>query len=397
MNLKKLQAAIALQQPPVNGWLFCDFHNREHIAYRVLGLDIEKHLSRRWFYYVPQSGSPIKLCHGIEPGALDALPGRKELYAGHEQLWKKLGGILRGVKTVAMQYSPNNEIPTVSLVDAGTVEKVRGFGVKVVSSADLVQRLYSLLDEHTFESHVRAGAKIQAIKDHAFQLIFSSIQQRKKITEYDVAGYIRERFDAAGLTNENHGPIVAANAHAADPHFEPTDFNSVVFKKGDRILIDLWAKEKVPGAVYYDITWCGFAGKAAPEKYARMFKLATIARDAAVDTVRKAFSTNKELYGWQVDQACRGVIEKAGFGKYFIHRTGHSIDTSVHGEGANMDGLETKDNRRVLPGALFSVEPGIYLSGSNAIGVRSEINVFVHPDRKVEIVGPVQKELICME
>jgi Xaa-Pro aminopeptidase len=397
MNLKKLQTAIALQQPPVNGWLFCDFHNREHIAYRVLGLDIEKHLSRRWFYYVPQSGSPIKLCHGIEPAALDALPGRKELYAGHEQLWSKLSSILRGVKTVAMQYSPNNEIPTVSLVDAGTIEKVRSFGIKVVSSADLVQRLYSVLDEHAFESHVRAGAKVQAIKDHAFQLIFSSIQQRKKITEYDVAGFIRERFDAAGLTNENHGPIVAANAHAADPHFEPTDFNSVVFKKGDRILIDLWAKEKVPGAVYYDITWCGFAGPRAPEKYARIFKLALYARDAAVDTVRKAFSSNKDLYGWQVDQACRAVIEKAGLGKHFIHRTGHSIDTSVHGEGANMDGLETKDNRRVLPGALFSVEPGIYLSGANAIGLRTEINVFVHPDNKVEIVGPVQKELLCME
>ena len=389
MNLKNIQAAIAAQK--LDGWLFCDFHNREKIAYTILGLDINKSCSRRWFYFIPARGTPLKLVHAIEPAFLDALPGRNVMYSGWVELHAGLKSILKNQKRVAMQYSPLNNIPTVSTVDAGTIELVRSFGPQVVSSAELVQRLYSHVDGKRFRSHQRAGKAIQEIKDEAFELIFSSVRKGKKITELDVQQFILYRFKDENLTCGNHAPIVAANGHAADPHFEPNAKNTRAFKKNDRVLIDLWAKLNEPGAVFYDITWCGYIGAKAPSDYAKVFGIVIRARDAAVACVENALAKKKTLRGWEVDKACRDVIANAGYGKYFIHRTGHSIDTSVHGQGANIDGLETKDERALLPGSLFSIEPGIY---KGDVGVRSEINVYIGLDGRARIEGAVQKELI---
>ena len=410
MDLRKIQQAIAAQD--IDGWLFCDFHNREHIAYRILGLDINKSCSRRWFYFVPRRGAPVKLVHAIEQGALSALPGKTRVYAGWEALKENLGAILnqtgsphpglaslarpspggRGKRRVAMQYSPKNNIPTISLVDAGTIELVRSLGVEVVSSADLVQRLYSLVDDKRFKSHQKAGKLVQKIKDDAFALIINSLNRKKAISELDVQKFIMDRFEENNLTT-NHGPIVAANEHAADPHFEPTAKNSKRFKKNDRVLIDLWAKLKTHDAVYYDITWCGFLGSSPPAEYVKRFQITMNARDAAINFVRDSLRAGKTIRGWEVDKVCRGVITDAGFGKYFVHRTGHSIDTSVHGEGANIDSLETQDDRKLIPGALFSIEPGIYKDG---IGVRSEVDVYISLHGDVCVEGAVQQELILM-
>lgn len=394
MDLKKVQAALAEQR--IDGWLFCDFHNREHIAQRVLGLDNAKFASRRWFYFVPAAGTPRKLVHAIEPGMLDALPGGSTIYASWEQLHEQLRVLLQGAKTIAMQYSPLNNIPTISLVDAGTIERVRACGVDVVSSADLVQRLYSLVDAKGWRSHQHAGERVQAIKDDAFDLIFSSVKKNKPITELDVQKFILKRFKKENLTCGHGGPIVGANEHAADPHFEPTEKNAKRLKRGDKILIDLWAKFDAPGAIYYDITWCGFIGDDPPAEYVRVFDLAMKARDAALDFIRESLAQKKTIRGWEADKVCRNVIVAGGMGDYFVHRTGHSIDTSVHGEGANIDSLETQDDRQLIPGALFSIEPGIYLP-KKKLGVRTEIDAYIDPRGELRVAGKIQKSLVLMK
>jgi Xaa-Pro dipeptidase len=391
MDLRAIQEHIREQN--IDGWLFCDFHNRDHIAYRVLGLNFKKPCSRRWFYLIPKNGTPQKLVHLVEPGFLDALPGKKKSYAGWEALHDCLKKMLAGTKRIAMQYSPFNNIPTISLVDAGTIELIRSFDVNVVSSADLVQRLYSVVDENRFRSHQRAGKKVQAIKDAAFKFAFDSVRRNKAVTEYDVQRFILRGFDAEKLTCEGHAPIVGVNDHAADPHFEPTPKNARRLKKNDRLLIDLWAKLDTPDSVYYDITWCGFLGTRPPTDYVNVFDLVVSARETALAYVQAALNRKKSLCGWQVDKVCRDVIRTAGFGKYFLHRTGHSIDTSVHGEGANIDSLETKDERQLLPGALFSIEPGIYKGDT---GVRTEIDAYIDRNGSVQVEGPRQQCLLLM-
>jgi len=389
-DLKATQSA--LRASGADAWLFCDFRGSDKLAYEVLGLDARKHFTRRWYYLVPRTGAPRKLVHAIEAGLIDELPGSKTSYFSRATLEPALRALLKGVKTVAMQYSPLNNIPTVAFADAGTVEWVRSFGVKVVSSAGLVQRLYATIDAADFASHVRAGRHVQRIKDDAFALIFKRVAARKAITEYEVAQFILERFAAARLTCDGAIPIVGANAHAADPHFEPSSKKSTRFKKGDRVLIDLWARENTPRGIYYDITWCGFCGSTPPRDYVDTFAIAMAARDAAVALVRKRIAVKKSVKGYEVDDACRAVIDRAGLGRYFIHRTGHSIGHEVHGSGVNMDGLETRDDREILPGSLFSVEPGIYLK---EIGVRTELDVYVDLKNEVHISGPIQDQLCC--
>ncbi|HLX60240.1 MAG TPA: M24 family metallopeptidase [Planctomycetota bacterium] len=392
MNLKKIQSALT--KLDLDGWLFYDFHNRDHIAYRVLGLDFNKPCSRRWFCFVPRAGKPIKLVHAIEPRVLDSVSGKKIVYRGNVELHGGLREMLSGAGKVAMQYSPNASVPTNSLVDAGTVELVRALGVEVVSSAELVARIYSTLDAHGFALHAQAGNKVQGIKDEAFALIFNAIRKGKKLDEFSLQQHILKRFAQENLTSGLSAPIVAANDHAADPHFEPTSENSRVFKKNDRILLDIWAKVNAPGAIYYDITWCGYAGANPPAAYVKQFDLAMRARDEAIDFVRKALAEGKTVRGWEVDKACRDVIAAEGLEQYFLHRTGHSIDTSVHGDGANIDSLETQDDRAILPNTCFSIEPGIY---KNGIGVRTEVSVCVDGKKRVTIFGDVQRELVTMQ
>lgn len=389
------QIQEALCKEGVDGWLFCDFHNRDPISYRVLGLEEGKFTSRRWFYFVPASGTPHRLVHAVERGKLDALPGDKTVYLPWEQLHASLNEILGRPGTVAMQYSPNNNIPYVDLADPGIVELVRGLGHTVVSSANLVQLFEAVLDDDQFETHVEAGRRIQPIKDQAFAKIENALLSGQKITEYEVQQYIIRRFSEEGLNCDEEWPIVAANEHAADPHFEPRPDNTVAFKPGDKILIDLWARLDQPGAIYYDITWCGFAGSKPPPEYVRIFDVAMAARNAAYKLVKDRFSAEIPVYGWEVDRACRQVVEDAKLGEYFVHRTGHSIGTSVHGNGVHMDSLETKDERQLIPGICFSIEPGIYMRGD--MGVRTEIDLFIKSSGEVVVVGELQEQLILLD
>jgi len=394
MDLERIQAE--LKKEGVDGWLFCDFHNRDVLAYRILGMDPEKFTSRRWFYLIPAEGEPVKLSHKVEPTKLDELPGRLEFYLSWKSLHRKIGELLAGLEKVAMQYSPLNNIPYVSMVDGGILELVRNTGVEVVSSAGLVQTFEAVLDEDGYRSHLEAAERIDTIRDEAFALIASRIKGGDAPTEFEIQQYIIKRFEEEGMTCTGEYPIVGINDHPANPHFEPTAENSYTMKKGDTLLIDLWAKMDRPGAVFYDITWCGFIGQGpVPPKYQEIFNTVRDARKAAVAFIRDRFDRGEEVYGWEVDDACRKVVVDAGFGEFFVHRTGHSIGEEVHGNGVHIDNLETKDERQLVSGICFSIEPGIYLQGEMA--VRSEINVFITPSGEVTVAGREQEELLILE
>ena len=392
MDLAAIQSA--LYEAGLDGWLFCDFHHRDPIAYRILGLDESSKTSRRWFYLVRTEGEPLKLAHRVEPGKLESLPGRQEHYLAwtelHEQLKKMLGGLNR----VAMQYSPMNNIPYVATVDAGTIELVRSSGVEVVTSADLVQKFEAVTDDEGYRSHRGAGDAVQRIKDEAFSLMDKAIHDSGPITEVQVRDFIVTRFEEEGLTNDGDSPIVGFNDHPADPHFEPKPEIAYTLHHGDTILIDLWARRRQPPGIYYDITWCGFVGTSPPALYQEIFGTVCRARDAALEFVRQRVEAGEPCRGCEVDQVTRRVVEEAGHGEVFLHRTGHSIGREVHGNGANIDNLETRDERLLVPGSCFSIEPGIYLEGRMA--VRTEIDVFITPAGSVEVCGPIQKELILI-
>jgi Xaa-Pro aminopeptidase len=391
MDLKKIQSAV--RRHKIDGWLFYDFHNRDQLAYRILGLDSTKMTTRRWFYFIPAKGEPKKLVHSVEKYKLDSLPGKSEVYLPWEQQHALLKKMLGTKKKIAMQYSPKNNIPYVSVVDAGTVELIKSFGHKIVTSADLVTEFEAYIDEKGFKLHLQAGKLVDKIRDEAFRLIKKSVNNNLDLTEYDVQQFIMKRFAERELVTAD-APIVGTNEHPANPHFEPTPKNARKFKKGDTVLIDLWAKKNVPGGVYYDITWVGFIGGDPPAKYIKIFNVVKSARDAAIIFVKEKFAKKQTCFGWEVDDVCRNVIVKAGYGKYFVHRTGHSIGAEVHGNGANIDNLETKDERRLMPGACFSIEPGIYLEGKMA--VRSEINMFIKHNGEAVVTGEVQNEIVLI-
>jgi Xaa-Pro aminopeptidase len=391
MELQRIQAA--LKERKIDGWLFCDFHNRDHLAHRVLGMDATRMTTRRWFYFIPAKGEPKKLVHSVEKGKLDFLPGSKTVYLPWEQLHASLKKMLGPKKKIAMQYSPMNNIPAVSMVDAGTIELVKSFGHKIVSSADLVQLFEAVIDEKGYASHKEAAAQVDRVRAEAFQRISDGIRQGNGVSELDVTKFIMQRFTDLGLTTGD-APIVGSNEHPADPHFESTPENSRPFKPGDTVLIDLWAKKNEPGAIYYDITWSGFIGKEPPAEYLKIFDVVMRARDAAVVFVQERFAKKKPVAGWEVDEVCRNVVKKAGYGKYFVHRTGHSIGEETHGNGGNIDNLETRDDRQLMPGCCFSIEPGIYLEGKMA--VRTEINVFIRHDGVPEVTGEMQREMLLL-
>ncbi|MBN1781082.1 M24 family metallopeptidase [bacterium] len=393
MNLHHIQAA--LRQAGIDGWLFCDFHNRDPIAYLILGLDSRKFTSRRWFYYIPADGSPHRLAHRVEPVKLDSLPGELEHYLGWRELHQALKKILGDPKTIAMQYSPMNHIPYVSLTDAGTVELIRSFGHRVVSSADLVQIFEAVIDEAGYRSHKEASRLLYQIKDEAFAEIEKSLNQNLNRTEYDIQQFIVNRFHDVGMSCCGENPIVGVNGHPANPHFEPTPDNSVVIKKNDTILIDLWARLNQENTIWADITWCGYAGNVPPKHYIEIFEIVRDARDAGIRHIKESLAAGETCHGWQVDDAVRNVIREAGYGDFFIHRTGHSIGREVHGNGVNIDNLETREERMLIPGSCFSIEPGIYLEGEMA--VRTEVDVFITQDGRVEVTGEAQESLILME
>jgi Xaa-Pro dipeptidase len=377
-----------LRAAKVDGWLFYDFRGRDPIAHRILDLPAAMR-TRRWFYFVPAKGIPRKLVHKIESEALATVPGETLYYAGREELEKNLKRTVGRARTVAMQYSPKAAIPYVAMVDAGTIELVRSAGVKVVSSADLVQKYEACWTPAQLESHLTAGKAIDRIIAEAFQEAARHVREKKPFTEYDLQQWILSEFDAAGIVREE-GPDVAVNANASDPHYGPVAGAAAAIREGDLLLLDVWGKTKTVASVYYDVTWIGFLGAKVPEKYAKIFGIAREARDKAVDLILSSVAAGKPLQGWQVDKAARGVVEKAGYGKYFFHRTGHSIGESIHGNGANMDGLETRDVRHLIPKTCTSIEPGIYLP---EFGLRTEVNVYVG-EREARVTGAVQREIL---
>jgi Xaa-Pro aminopeptidase len=346
-------------------------------------------VTRRWYYLIPASGAPRKLVHRIEPARLDALPGDKRLYSAWGEQREQLKALLEGAKKVAMQYSPMNNIFYVSLVDAGTVELVRSFGVEVLSSADLVQHFEARWTEAQHQMHLEAGKQIDEVMKASFARIGEHVREGKKLSEYALQQWILEQFERRGLETDEP-PIVGWNEHSGDPHFQPGPENDRPVQKGDWVLLDMWAKLKQPGGVYYDITWVGYVGGDVPAKHQEIFSVVRAARDAAVDLVSKGIAKGEKLHGYQVDDAARGVIRARGYGDYFVHRTGHSIGEDVHSTGANMDNLETHDEREIIPGTCFSVEPGIYLP---EFGVRSEVNVYVG-EKSAGPTGAVQTEIV---
>jgi Xaa-Pro dipeptidase len=378
----------ALREQKIDGWLFYDILHRDPIAYRVLGLD-HAMAKRRWFYMIPAKGAPRKLVHRIEATTLDSLPGEKMVHAAAEELEKNLKKLIGRAKKVAMQYSPKNLIPYISLVDAGTVELIRGLGCKVVSSADLVQQFEAVWSPKQLESHRAAGLAVDKITQAAFAEAARRVRGEEKFTEYDLQQWILGQFRASGVISDSP-PIVAVGAHAGDPHYEPKARGSAEVRQGDLLLLDVWGKTLSPGSVYYDITWVGYLGGKVPPKYAKIFNIVRDARDAAVSFVLENVKAGRVIEGWQVDRAAREVIRKAGYAEYFVHRTGHNIGQEVHGTGANMDSLETRDVRRLIPRTCFSVEPGIYLP---EFGIRSEVNVYVEKGR-AEVTGPAQTEIL---
>jgi Xaa-Pro dipeptidase len=377
-----------LRAAKLDGWLFYDFRGRDPIAQHVLNLP-EGMRTRRWFYFVPAKGTPKKLVHKIESQSLAALPGNTLQYAGQDELRKNVKKSLGRARNVAMQYSPKNAIPYVAMVDAGTIELVRSCGVKVVSSADLVQKYEACWTPEQLESHQSAGVAIDRIVRDAFRLGAKSVREKKPLTELDLKNWILKEFEAAGIWTEE-GPDIAVNAHASDPHYGPTVESASPIREGDLLLLDVWGKKKTPGSVYYDVTWMGYLGAKVPDKYAKVFGVVREARDKAVDLIRKSIAAGKPLQGWQVDKAARSVIEKAGYGKYFFHRTGHSLGERVHGNGVNMDGLETHDVRHLIARTCNSIEPGIYLP---EFGIRSEVNMYID-EREARVTGAVQKEIL---
>jgi Xaa-Pro dipeptidase len=387
MDLERIQEA--LQREKLDGWLFFDHHQRDPLAYNVLGFHPSSHVTRRWYYLIPANGEPRGLVHRVESRMIDEAPGEKLQYSSWQEQHAGLAELLKGARRVAMQYSPRCAVPYVAMVDAGTVELVRELGVEIVTSAELVQEFEACLTDAQFTTHLEAGKIMDRIRAEAFRFIGANLATG--VHEVMVKDWVLEQFRAAGLVTGS-GPIVGVNANAGDPHYDPTPESTASIHKGDFVLLDMWAKFDSPQAVYYDITWTGFCGE-PPDRIRNVFEIVRDARDKAIETVSTAIAAGKDLRGFEVDDAAREFIRAKGLADRFVHRTGHSIGPEVHGSGANMDNLETHDERRILPGALFSVEPGVYLED---FGVRSEVNMFVTKN-SASTTGAVQRDLVRIE
>ena len=388
MQLDAIQSA--LREHAFDGWLFYDHHNRDPLAYRILGLPENAHVTRRWYYFIPAQGEPRKLVHRIESFKLDSLPGTKKAYSSWQELESELAAMLEGATRIAMQYSPRNAIMYVSLVDAGTVEVLRGFGKEIVSSANLVSQFEAVLTEDQIATHFVAQQRLDVVLKAGWKRM-GELARAGGTDEFSIVNYMKEALERDGLVTE-HGPNVSCGPNSADSHYEPSAASSRPIRSGDFVLIDIWAKlANDPKAVWYDITWTGVVNRDPTDREQLIFTTVRDARDAAIATVQQAFASNTPIAGWQADDASRNVIRAAGFGEWFTHRTGHNIATELHGNGAHLDNLETHDERLILPHTCFSVEPGIYFPGE--FGVRSEINMITYPGKAV-VTGPLQRELV---
>ncbi len=387
-DLDATQAAI--QQFGMDGWLLYDFRGINLLAARIAGIPDDDLGSRRWFYFVPASGQPRKLVHAIEPAMLDHLPGEKIVYLKWQELEAGLQSMLSGSGSVAMEYSEKAGNPYVSRVDAGTVELVRSFGPTVVSSGNLIQYFEARFTDEQWQLHLQADALNQQAFEMAWQTIADHARSGQTLSESQLQQKVMDFYQANQMTTY-HPPIVGVGPHSGDPHYAPQPGSDSEIKSGDFILLDMWAKMDRPGGVYTDLTKVGFVGEEVPQKYNDIFQIVAAARDAGIACVRDAMANGQTLFGWQVDQATREVIEQAGYGQYFNHRTGHNIGQETHGNGAHIDNLETREDRTLIPRTCFSIEPGIYLE---EFGVRSEINVYIADDKQVIVTGGLQTEVL---
>ncbi len=395
LQRKILQIQQKLRDYNLDGWLLYNFRGCNPFATKILEMSTGKLSSRRYFYFIPANGTPQKLVHEIEKYDLDHLPGDKNIYSQWKTLHEGLKKILSGSKTICMEYSPNNDIPYLSKVDAGTLEFLRTFGVNIVSSGDIVQYFEARWTDEQYNDAQDAANILLRTIDKAFNFIGENIRGGKKVTEYDVQQLIMAEFDKNNLTT--YAPAnCSVNANGANPHYDPSAEQSEVIKKGDYILIDWWAKKKKPGAVYADFTWVGYAGIVVPKKYQEVFDIVKGSRDAAVEYLKKEFASGRKVRGCDVDDVTRKYIGERGYGKYFIHRTGHNIGEEVHGNGAHIDNFETMDVREIIPETCFSIEPGIYLPGE--FGIRLEIDVYISKNKEVILLGDrIQNEIVKIE
>jgi Xaa-Pro dipeptidase len=388
MDLKRIQSALLERN--IDGWLFYDHHHRDPIAYRVLGLPERLMVTRRWFYFIPATGEPRKLVHKIEAGHLDALPGVKDSYSAWQELFEGLKRMLASHRDIAMQYSPNNGVFTISLVDAGMADLIRGLGKNILSSGDLVALFEATWTEEQIKTHYAARDAVDAITTAAFQEIGRRVRNGGT-NEFEMQQWIMEAFAREGLVTDDP-PVVGVNANSGNPHYGPDSKSAKAIREGDFVLLDIWAKKKLPNAVYYDITWTGFVGTAPSDRMREIFRVVRDGRDAGIKFVQESVAAGKQISGWQVDDPVRQSITKAGYGKHFVHRTGHSIGTEVHANGANMDNLEVHDERRILPDSCFSIEPGVYLP---EFGIRSEVNMLVRSNH-AEVTGRMQTDIVII-
>ncbi len=390
--MKKLvQAREYLKELKVDGWLLYDFHGNNELARYFLDIPSHQMTTRRFFYWIPTRGVPVKIVHAVEAQALDHFPGEKRTYFSWQSLENEVKSTLKGVKKVAMEYSPKNAIPYVSKVDGGTLEFIRSLGIEVVSSADFLAQFTAVLTEDLIQSHIRAATTCHKIVNETWKWIADQMKQGKPLTEYDIQQKISADFKKNGLITD-HPAIIGINQNSADPHYEPDKDKSLSIRKGDFILIDLWAKEKE--GIYGDIARVGVAAPHPTARQKEIFAIVRKAQKAAIELVKSRFAHKKRLEGWEVDEAARQVIRETGYGEFFLHRTGHNIGFSDHGSGANMDNLEMHDVRPILPGTCFSIEPGIYLPGE--FGVRLESDVLIHRDGTVEITGGEQDSIVTL-
>ncbi|MEZ6046859.1 MAG: M24 family metallopeptidase [Planctomycetaceae bacterium] len=390
-DLNRIQQAMRDQQ--IAGWLLYDFRGSNVLARRVLELSETEVSSRRFFYFIPQEGEPVKLVHRIEAGVLDHLPGEKRIYLAWQELEAHLEAMLTHTKQVAMEYAPQASNPYISRVDAGTVELIRHFQINVVSSGDLIQLFEASWTETEWQLHLEAEKLTTAAFDLAWNFIHSAAKAGQHVEEQEVCDLIMQHFHKHGMTTY-HPPIVAVNENSGNPHYETGQGKQTLIGQDAFVLIDLWAKMDQPRGVYSDLTRVAYVGPSPPQQYNDVFNVVAAARDKAIDEIKSHFAAGNPVQGWQVDRWARDVINEAGYGEYFIHRTGHSIGQETHGNGANMDDLETHEERHLLPGTCFSIEPGIYLP---EFGIRSEVNVYIDHERQVHVTGgPVQTEILSL-
>jgi Xaa-Pro aminopeptidase len=388
LDIKDVQAA--LKADGVDGWLLYDFRGINPIAADVTAVSRQTgHLAtRRWYYLIPATGEPRGLVHAIEKNSLAHLPGTTTRYAGRDQLDAGLRTLLAGMTRIAMEYSPRCAIPYVSRIDAGTIELVRQAGVDVVSSGDLVQRFSAVWDADAIATHRSASDKLYRVKDRAFEAVARRLRDGMSTSEYDIQQLMSGWFRDEGLVTDSD-PNVSAAENAGNPHYLPTATAHRAIRSDEMVLLDLWGKLDRPGAVFADITWVGYTGRRVPERFAKAFAAICGARDAGIRLVQEATRAGRDVRGFEVDRAASAVLREAGYADKILHRTGHSLGETVHGNGVNMDDYETHDDRRLLPGTGFTIEPGVYFDD---FGVRTEINMIV-ADRDASVTGPVQTEI----